>query len=136
MAQRAFKDLVLDSSAIIAIILGEAGAEELKSKISASDIVFVGATTLLETTLVLQARLQDRAQQTVDRFVEDLGCKVLDFTHAHYLTARGAYLQYGKGRHKAALNFGDCMSYSFAKVAAMPLLFVGGDFVFTDIEAA
>ncbi len=128
--------MVLDSSAIIAILLDEPEAHRLAAKITGADTLAVSAATLLETAIVLESRLGELARPALDAFVRDLNCTVLSFTEAHYVEARTAYSRFGKGRHRAALNFGDCMTYATAKMEKEPLLFVGADFGQTDVLAA
>ena len=128
--------MVLDSSAIIAIHLKEPGHERLIEMIDRADVVVVGAPTLLETVMVLTARLRQDARPQVFAFLRQLEAEVVVFNDEHLDAATAAFLRFGRGRHPAALNFGDCMAYAIASVAGMPLLFTGNDFAQTDIERA
>lgn len=128
--------MVLDSSAIVAIILKEPGFDALLDKLENAEFVFVGAPTLLETAIVLHARIPRAAQLSLAGFVRRSGAEILPFTEDHVAAALAAFLKFGKGRHRAALNFGDCMSYACASIAQMPLLYAGEDFARTDIGAA
>jgi ribonuclease VapC len=128
--------MILDSSAIVAIILKEPGYDLVLQKIIKARQAGVGAPTLVECTIVISSRLSLDARGKLARFLEELNITVMPFTEVHYGTAIGAWLKYGKGRHPASLNFGDCIAYAIAKVSGLPLLFVGNDFSKTDITTA
>jgi ribonuclease VapC len=96
----------------------------------------IGAPTLLETTMVLSARTGRDARREIARSLRQLQIQVIPFTEEHFEVAVDAFHRYGKGRHPAGLNFGDCMSYAVAAVSGLPLLYVGNDFAQTDIQAA
>jgi ribonuclease VapC len=98
--------------------------------------VGIGAPTLVEAGIVLSARLGRDARGLLARFLEEAGISVVPFTEAHHGTALGAWLKYGRGRHAAGLNFGDCLAYAVAKLAGMPLLCTGDDFRQTDLPLA
>jgi ribonuclease VapC len=125
--------VVLDSSAIVAIHLREPGYLQLIAKIQAAPVTVVGTPTLLETITVLSVRLGKDARPLVMAFLTHFQVEVVTFTELHLDAAVDAFLLYGRGRHPAALNFGDCMFYAIAVVAGMPLLFVGDDFAKTDL---
>ena len=128
--------MILDSSAIVAIIFKEPGHEILMQKIADAAEVGVGTPTLVECGIVLSARLNQDARGLLGRFLRDANIVNIPFSEEHFGTAVGAWLKYGKGRHLAGLNFGDCLSYAVARLANMPLLFVGDDFTQTDIISA
>jgi ribonuclease VapC len=128
--------MVLDSSAIVAIHLRESGHERLMERIDAADVVVVGVPTLLETVMVLTARLGHDARPMLFGFLRRLDAEVVPFNEEHLDAAASAFIRFGRGRHPAALNFGDCMAYAVASVAGMPLLFTGEDFGRTDIAPA
>ena len=128
--------MVLDSSAIVAIHLREPGHEVLMDRIDAAEVVVVGVPTLLESVMVLTARLGHDARPMVFAFLRRLEAEVVAFNQEHLDAATTAFIRFGRGRHAAALNFGDCMSYAVASVAGMPLLFIGEDFRRTDIAQA
>jgi ribonuclease VapC len=128
--------MVLDSSAIVAIHLREPGHERLIESIDAAEVVVVGVPTLLETAMVLTARLGQDARPVVFAFLRRLEAEVVPFNEEHLDAAITAFIRFGRGRHPAALNFGDCMSYAVASAAGMPLLFTGEDFGRTDIARA
>ncbi len=128
--------MMLDSSALVAIVLQEPDAELLLDRMRASPSLAIGAATLLETGIVLSARLGTDARGLLARLVQESGIVVVNFTEAHFGVAMDAWLRFGKGRHPAALNFGDCLSYAMAVVAGAPLLCVGDDFRQTDCPLA
>jgi ribonuclease VapC len=128
--------MVLDSSAIVAIHLREPGHQRLIDRIEAAEVVVVGVPTLLETAMVLSTRLGQDARPMIFAFLRRLGAEVVPFNEEHLDAAVTAFLRFGRGRHPAALNLGDCLSYAVASVAGMPLLFTGEDFIRTDIARA
>jgi len=128
--------MILDSSALVAIALQEPGHGELVQKLDASIVTGIGTPTLTEAGLVLQARLGIDPQALLDRFLRDFAVLPIPFGELHWHEALDAFRRFGKGRHPAALNFGDCMSYATARLAGQPLLYVGEDFPRTDIPAA
>lgn len=128
--------MILDSSAIVAIFLKEPGHEALLAKLGGADVLGIGAATLTETGIVLSHRLRRDARPLLARFAEETGLRTLPFTHEHHIVATSAWLRFGKGRHPANLNFGDCLTYAAARVAGLPLLCVGNDFPRTDLVLA
>lgn len=128
--------MILDSPAIVAILLREPEHEALLRDLAEADTVAVGAPTLTECGIVLSSRLGAQGKTLLARFIEEAGMSVIPFTGEHHLAALDAYLRYGKGRHAAALNFGDCMTYATARLADKPLLCVGEDFTKTDLALA
>jgi ribonuclease VapC len=128
--------VTLDSSALIAILFGEAGYLELVDLILDANAVRAGTPTLTETAIVMTARRRTSGARELASLLEELDVTAVSFGPAHHDAAVRAFEKYGRGRHKAALNFGDCLSYAVAKVAGDSLLFVGGDFAHTDIRPA
>jgi ribonuclease VapC len=128
--------VIIDSSAIVAITFKEPGYEELLSKLATAAKAGVGIPTLAETAIVLSARLNRDARGILSRFLAEASVATVPFGDAHFAVAVDAWLRYGKGRHPAALNFGDCLSYAVAKLAGEPLLCVGNDFCQTDLRLA
>ncbi|MBN1629357.1 MAG: type II toxin-antitoxin system VapC family toxin [Thermoleophilia bacterium] len=128
--------MIVDSSAIVAIILREPGFEAVLECLEAGGPVAVGAPTLAESALVLSARLGRDARPKLARLLQEYEIEVIPFAAAHSDEATEAFMRFGKGRHPAALNFGDCMSYAVAKLAGQPLLCLGGDFAQTDLVLA
>jgi ribonuclease VapC len=128
--------MILDSSALVTIFLKEPGHEAVRRKLVAAQVIAISAPTLVETAIVLSARLNRDMRGSLARFIEENQVITTPFTEGHYGIAVTAWLKYGKGRHSAALNFGDCISYAVAKAAQMPLLCVGEDFQQTDLTLA
>jgi ribonuclease VapC len=128
--------MVLDSSAIIAIELQEPGFERLIDRIGEAKALVIGVPTMFETVMVLSRRRGQDARPWLRGFLRSAKAEAVTFTDEHLDAAIDAFLRYGKGRHRAALNFGDCMAYAIAAVAGMPLLYTGNDFAQTDIPAA
>jgi ribonuclease VapC len=128
--------VILDSSAIVAILMAEPGCDELVEKVAAATGVGVGVPTLVEATLVLSARLRRDARGLLARFLHEAGATAIPFDEPHQAVAVDAWLRFGKGRHTASLNFGDCLAYATARVADQPLLCVGKDFARTDLDLA
>lgn len=128
--------MIVDSSAIIAIFFQEPGHENLVDKLAQSSEVGIGAPTLVECGIVLSARLNQDARGLLARFLRETNIVAIPFTEEHFGAAISAWQRYGKGRHPAGLNFGDCLAYAVAKLANMPLLFIGDDFSQTDLQLA
>jgi ribonuclease VapC len=128
--------VILDSSAVVAVAIEEPGYEELEQKMRAANALAIGAPTMFETGIVLMRASGEPARMAIARFLVDLAVVVIPFGQSHWEAAAGAFIRFGKGRHPAALNYGDCMAYATARIADRPLLFIGNDFPQTDIEAA
>ena len=128
--------MVLDSSAIVAIEMREAGFERLLDCIEQAPVVVVCTATILEATMVLTSKSGSDARPIVAAFMRNVGAEIIPFRQDHLELASAAFLRFGKGRNKASLNYCDCISYAVAVVADLPLLFVGNDFIFTDIRQA
>jgi ribonuclease VapC len=128
--------MTLDSSALVAILFSEHGHLDLIDRILAAESVRIGAPTLLETSMVLAGRRRTSAVGEVDALVQELGVTVVPFGEREWQAAMAAFLRFGRGRHAAALNFGDCLAYAAAVVAKDSLLFVGEDFRLTDVTPA
>ncbi len=128
--------LILDSSAILAVMLAEPGFDRILDRIGAAERVGIGAPTALEAAIVLSARWRLDARRLLLDFLREAEAEVVPFGVEHFEAALDAFLKYGKGRHPAALNFGDCLAYAVAEVAGLPLLFTGNDFAKTDIASA
>ena len=128
--------MTLDSSALIAILFAEQGHLDLIDRILAAEHVRVGTPTLVETSMVFAGRRRTKAVGEVEALVQELGVTVVPFGEREWHAAVAAFLHFGRGRHAAALNFGDCLAYAAAVVANDSLLFVGDDFGLTDIAPA
>ena len=128
--------MIVDSSALVAILRNEPERERFVEAIAAAPSRSMAAPNFLEASMVLAGRQEDAILERLDAFMREASIRILPFTAEHAAAARHAFLRYGKGRHKAGLNFGDCIAYAAAKLEAEPLLFKGEDFRLTDVEAA
>ena len=128
--------MIVDSSAVLAVILREPDHEAVLDKLVAAGAIGIGAPTLAETSIVLAARLPGDPRTLLGRLIQVLSMEVVPFTEAHWSVALDAYQRFGKGRHRAGLNFGDCLAYATARLARQPLLCCGDDFGKTDIALA
>lgn len=128
--------MIIDASAIVAITLHEPEREAFLEKISAADVVLVPGPTLVEAGIVLSARSADDAGQLLAEALTTIDATVIEFGADHWREAISAWWRFGKGRHPARLNFGDCLVYAAARVARQPLLAKGNDFPLTDIQLA
>lgn len=118
------------------MLLREDGYQQLAEAVSRAETVAIGAPTLLETDIVMSGRLEQRGTVLVEKFLEEHGTVILPFDGRHRDAAAKAFVRYGKGRHPARLNYGDCMTYATAHIANQPLLFTGKDFAKTDLVPA
>ena len=125
--------MIIDSSAILAIVFQEPGFEEILQRIDEEPVVAAGTPTLTETGIVLHARLVDGSRGLLERILDELEIQEIPFGEVHWREAVEAFRRFGKGQHPAALNFGDCMTYAVAQLAGEPLLFKGDDFGQTDV---
>ncbi|MDM8558025.1 type II toxin-antitoxin system VapC family toxin [Candidatus Parabeggiatoa sp. HSG14] len=128
--------MVIDSSAVIAILYNEADAEYFVTAIEGDSNRLMSAASLLETSIVIESRYGEEGGRKLDLLLSKAQVKIEPVTFEQAETARAAFRTFGKGRHPAALNFGDCFSYALAKVLGEPLLFKGNDFSKTDIKQA
>ena len=125
--------MILDTSAVLAILLREPEARRFAVLVSEAQEVGIAGPTLVEAGIVLGARLGFRSA-LLHRFLQEGQISVLPFGEPHWHAAVSAYETFGKGRHPAGLNFGDCFSYAVAKLTQQPLLCKGNDFSQTDLE--
>ncbi|MBA2607774.1 MAG: type II toxin-antitoxin system VapC family toxin [Actinobacteria bacterium] len=129
--------MIVDTSALVAIVLEESGHDRLFDLITNDALpAAVGAPTLVELGIVLSARLGRDARPLADDLLRTLGILEIAFGEYHWREAVRAFNRFGRGRHRAALNMGDCMTYAVARLANEPLLFVGDDFTHTDLASA
>jgi len=126
--------MILDSSAILAILLREPGFETVVERIAGATHLSIGAPNLTETAIVLENRMGTAGRDVLIHFIHEWRVGIIAFSESHWQEAAAAYRRFGKGRHKAALNFGDCMSFAVAKLSGRPLLCVGAEFEKTDLE--
>jgi ribonuclease VapC len=128
--------IVVDTSALIAILFGEPEADVFKNRI-AGEPACLSAVSLQEASMVMAGRLGDAtAWQELDDLIRDASLEVIAHDLVLAEIARDAFIRFGKGRHPARLNCGDCASYALARSRGLPLLFKGGDFARTDIVPA
>lgn len=128
--------MTLDSSALVAILFAEPGYLDLVDRILAAEAVRISAPTLVEASLVFAGRRRSADAKDVDALLTELGVTVAPFGERESHAAVAAFLRYGRGRHEARLNFGDCFAYAAASVAGDSLLCVGDDFRKTDVDIA
>ena len=126
--------MILDTSAILAVFLKEPGYETVVEALIEADAVGIGAPTLVETGIVLKARYGEEAAAWLQQFVEEFRLTEIPFGPLHRREAVAAYARYGRGGHKAGLNYGDCLTYAVVRLAGQPLICVGSDFALTDLE--
>jgi ribonuclease VapC len=127
--------MILDTSAVLAIVFGEPGFEIFVNAIAASPVCRISAASLVEASIVAESRIGDQGLRQCDSFFRASRISVEPVTEEQALLARQGYSDYGKGRHPAGLNFGDCFAYALAKSTGEPLLFKGQDFSQTDIQS-
>jgi ribonuclease VapC len=125
--------MVIDTSALAAIAFGEPERAKFLEAILADQRTLVSAATMLETGIVIEGRQGEAAGREFDLFAVRSGLQIVPFDAEQADLARSAWRKYGKGRHPAALNFGDCFSYALAQSTGEPLLAKGTDFAQTDI---
>ena len=127
--------IAADTSALIAVVLGEPDAERFLAALEAAPVI-VSAVSFAEASIVAEARQGPDAQRDLELLIAGVVSRVVPADDAHARAATAAWRRFGKGRHPAALNFGDCFSYATAALANVPLLFKGSDFSQTDLRAA
>lgn len=128
--------MIVDTSAIIAILFNEADARRYATAVSEADVCRVSSATFVEVAIVVEAQTKNSGSRQLDAFLRRAAIVIEPLTVEHAHMARQAYTDFGKGRHRAGLNYGDCFSYALAKATGEPLLFKGEDFRKTDILAA
>jgi ribonuclease VapC len=128
--------VIVDSSALVAVTFQEPGYRDLLAKLAAAPSAGIGTPTLSETGIVLASRLGRDPLDLLTRMMAAFAISEVPFGEEHWREAIGAYWRFGKGRHHAQLNFGDCLTYAVARLADEPLLCVGDDFTQTDLDIA
>ena len=128
--------MVIDTSAVVAMLTDEPGAGQFEAAIEANPVRLMSAASYLEASIVIEARYGEPGGRELDLWLHRAAVDLVsvDANQAHI--ARVAYRTYGKGHHRARLNYGDCFSYALAKVSGQPLLFTGNDFAQTDVAVA
>jgi ribonuclease VapC len=127
--------MVIDTSALLAILLGEPEAPDLVRAIARDGIRLMSAGSVLEAGIIAQARKGEAGGHALDLMIVKLAIDVVAMTPQHADLARRAFRLFGKGQARAGLNYGDCIAYALAKESGEPLLFKGDDFAQTDIVA-
>lgn len=125
--------MVIDTSALAAILFSEASADRLTSSIEADHRRLVSAATVVEFSLVVLGRVGEGGETQLDRFLAAIEAQIVPVDAEQSTIARDAALRYGRGRHRAALNVGDCFSYALSTALGEPLLCTGDDFSHTDV---
>ena len=128
--------MIVDSSAVLAVLFGEPDAERYERAIAEASHRRMSVANLLEAAIVVESRSGAEAGNELDFVLERASIELVPVTLEHVQAARRAWRRFGKGNHPAGLNLGDCFAYALAEIAREPLLFKGGDFELTDIEAA
>ena len=128
--------MIVDTSVIIAILRDESDAEILSAAVESAEVRRVSAGTYVEAAIVVDANQDPVLSRRLDSFLHQAFISIEPVTVEQARIAREAYRDYGKGRHRAGLNFGDCFAYALAKEKGEPLLFKGNDFGKTDVEVA
>ncbi|HEV7588948.1 MAG TPA: type II toxin-antitoxin system VapC family toxin [Longimicrobium sp.] len=126
--------MIVDTSALIALLNSEPEAARIEAAVLSARRVFLSAASLVEAGIVAERLNPAFGAHDLDLLLDRIGVEVISVTREHAELARTAYRQFGKGNHPAALNYGDCFSYALARSLGEPLLFVGNDFGKTDIE--
>ncbi len=125
--------MVVDTSALLAVLQDEAERRVFNEAMEAADSVAMSVASFVETSIVIEARHGAEGLRALDRFVDRAGIVIAGVDLEQGKVARDAFSRFGKGRHPAGLNFGDCFAYALAKVLGEPLLFKGEDFAQTDV---
>jgi ribonuclease VapC len=128
--------MVIDTAGIVAILQDEPERRAFNEAIEATPVVTISVANLVESSIVVEARFGPAGALALDRFLETARIRTVPVDREQGELARRAYREYGKGRHPAGLNLGDCFAYALAIARAEPLLFKGDDFVHTDVELA
>ena len=128
--------MVVDTSALVAVLQAEPEADALTETLLAAVSPRVSSATLVEAGIVMEGRYGDVGSRDLDVLLAHVRVEIVPVTAPHAGLAREAFRRFGKGRHPAALNYGDCFSYALAVALGEPLLFVGDDFGQTDVDVA
>lgn len=128
--------MIVDTSAIIAVLFDETDAGIYANAIAQADACRMSAATFVEVSMVVEAQTTHSGSRQLDAFMRRAGITIEPVTEEQTHLARQAFTDFGKGRHPAGLNYGDCFSYALAKATGEPLLFKGKDFAKTDLAAA
>ena len=125
--------MVIDSSALVAMLNDEADAPRLEAAVEADPVRLMSTASYLEAAIVIETRFGEPGGRELDLWLHRAAVDLVAVDAAQAEAARAAYRRYGKGRHRAGLKYGDCFAYALAKISGQPLLFKGNDFTHTDI---
>jgi ribonuclease VapC len=128
--------MILDTSALVAVLYGEPEARDFVERIRAADVCRISVANHAELSMVVENQLGPNGTRQADAFLRRASVVIEPVTIEQGDLARQAFLDFGKGRHKAGLNFGDCFAYALARATGEALLFKGDDFALTDIRRA
>jgi ribonuclease VapC len=128
--------VIVDTSALMAILFAERDAERYARALAAADRCLMSAANYVEAAIVIETQAREAGRRQFDAFVARAGIVIEAVTAEHAQLARHAFFEFGKGRHRAGLNFGDCFAYALAKAMDEPLLYKGEDFKRTDVASA
>ena len=126
--------MVIDTSALLAILLDEPRAAQVEVALESDPVRLMSAASVLEAAMVVESRRGEPGARELDLLLHKALVQVASFSAEQVEMARHAFREFGKGRHRAALNFGDCFAYALSKTSGEPLLFVGDDFSQTDVQ--
>jgi ribonuclease VapC len=127
--------MVIDTSALVAMLNDEPEAERIEAAVEADPVRLMSTASYVATAIVIETRFGEQGGRELDLWLHRAAVDLVSVDSDQADAARVAYRMYGKGRHRAGLNYGDCFSYALAKVSGQPLLFKGDDFARTDIRA-
>ena len=128
--------MVIDTSALVAMLTDEPDAELFEARVADDPVRTMSTASYLETAIVIESRFGESGGRELDLWLHRASVSLVAVDADQAEVARAAYRRYGKGRHRAGLNYGDCYSYALARVSGQPLLFKGDDFGHTDVVAA
>jgi ribonuclease VapC len=128
--------MVIDTSALLAVLLQEADAGRVAAAIEAASPRLLSAASLLEASIVIESRKGDAGGRELDLLIYRAAIEIMAVDAGQAELARAAWRRFGKGRHPAGLNYGDCFAYALAKGRDLSLLYVGNDFALTDVACA
>ena len=126
--------MIIDTSAIVAILRNEPERHKFNMAIEEAETRLISAVTFVEASIIIESRYGPDGTRALELFMSKASIEIVDVDSEQAYAARNAYRHYGKGRHRAGLNFGDCFSYALARITGEQLLFKGNDFGFTDVE--
>ena len=127
--------MVIDTSALVAMLTDEPGAPDFEAAVEVDPVRLMSTASYLEAAIVIETRFGESGGRELDLWLHRAGVNLVAVDADQADAARAAYRRFGKGRHRAGLNYGDCFAYALAKSSGQPLLFKGDDFAHTDISA-